>query len=111
MSLWYISIVFTVLLQAVKYTQTFPHYIQPTVPHDPLLSEFVWFSSSSYSTNYDQEDPSTSSTLNILPLFLPGSADTLLGLTKKKQKARKLQKMMVRLKWMMWNKIYVLSLI
>ena len=69
--------------------------LQTSPSFDPLLHEFVWFSSFKDQANQDGGDPSRS--INILPYMLPGAVQPLGDLNKDKATVPKVQKIRLRL--------------
>ena len=67
-------------------SETNIHSLRTSPLFDPLLPEFVWFSSFKDQANQDGGDPSRS--INILPYMLSGAVEPLSNLNKDKAKIR-----------------------
>ena len=76
-------------------SETNIHSLQSSHSFDPLLHEFVWFSSFKDEANQDGGDPSRS--INILPYLLPGAVQPIGDLNKDKATVPKVQKIRLRL--------------
>ena len=76
-------------------SETNIHSLRTSHSFDPLLHEFVWFSSFKDQANQDGGDPSRS--INILPNMLPGAVQPLGDLNKDKANVSKVQKIRLRL--------------
>ena len=76
-------------------SETNVHSLRISPSFDPLLTEFVWFSSFNHKSNQDGGDSSRS--INILPYMLPGAVQPIGDLNKDKATVPKVQKIRLRL--------------
>ena len=91
------SLLYLVCVAAVAFGNTVSVLrSSPTQPaFDPLLSEFVWFSSH---TSPEEEDSNPfASLVNIEPVMLPAAVDPLTAWARTVKKHQKLQKIAIRL--------------
>ena len=81
-------------------TEKVPLNIQTPPKFDPRLTEYVWFSSFTYQTKLDNHH--SSSSIKILPYILPGAVETIMDVSKERNKEKnkvpKMEKIVLRLK-------------
>ena len=94
--LLYVCLVLTFPIPNITQVEYFSHDIETPPTYDPRLTEFVWFSSSSFPIMSD--NTATSNNINILPIMLPGPVDTIVAVSKDKNKVPKVMKNLLRLK-------------
>jgi hypothetical protein len=91
-----VYIFLTFVASSFANTENVPLYIQTLPRFDPRLTEYVWFSSQTKPDNHH-----SSSSIKILPFLLPGAVETLMDISKERNKEQnevpKVEKMSLRL--------------